>query len=177
MANMFCVNKSGSSVPIYSNSSGTTQIGTLYNREAFGYDRNWGGDDYFCKIRFRNSSGSLSDGFLINPPANTLTGCTDYPYSTITLYGSSYKTFYMRTGQTIYKVDGSIWGSVASGKLVACKTSLAGDSHTEWKGINYVQNSSNIFVPVSYGNYNYGFVNTGLASGSGYNSIPLYGNW
>lgn len=42
MSNSFCVNKSGKAVPVYSDTKKTKQIGTIYNREAFGYNRNWG---------------------------------------------------------------------------------------------------------------------------------------
>lgn len=54
MSNLFCVNKSGNSVSVYGNSSGGQAIGSIGNREAFAYDRNWGGDDEICHIRFLN---------------------------------------------------------------------------------------------------------------------------
>lgn len=67
MSNYFCVNKSGKSVPVYSNPEKSSKIGTIYNRETFGYNRNWGGDNYFCFIIFRKSNGTLSSGFIIDP--------------------------------------------------------------------------------------------------------------
>ena len=73
MSNYFCINKSGLKIPVYSDTKKTKQIGTLYDREAFGYDCNWGGDDYFCRIEFRNSAGKLSGGYIIDPPAKAIT--------------------------------------------------------------------------------------------------------
>lgn len=177
MSNMFCINKSGGQVPIYSTPEATTQIGTLYNREAFGYNRNWGGDDYYCNIIFRNSSGNVVWGFLVNPPSGTLTGCTDYPFGTHVEEGIAYYTFYMRNARSIYDINGNYLYLVPAGKHVACKTSLSGDSHPNWKAINYYQNSSGAWKKVDPDGAQYGFVDTGLIIASGYSSIPFYGSW
>lgn len=76
MSNYFCVNKSGSSVPVYSDTKKSSTIGSILNREAYGYDFNWGGDDYFCHILFRKSDGTLSYGFIIDPPDKSMDDCT-----------------------------------------------------------------------------------------------------
>lgn len=47
MLNYFCINKSGIAVPVSSDTDKRSQIGTIYDREAFGYDWDWGGDNYF----------------------------------------------------------------------------------------------------------------------------------
>lgn len=177
MSNIFCVNKSGGSVPIYSDTSGTTQIGSLYNREACGYNQNWGGDDYYCNVVFRNSSGNVVGGFIINPPNYALMGCHYYPYGTQIINGTSYYTFYMRSARNIYDVGGNYWGTVAAGRRVACLSSLSGDSHPEWKAINYVEKSSGGWQQVSGSGSQYGFVDAGLSVASGWNLIPMYGNW
>lgn len=177
MSNCFCVNKSGVSMPVYSATDGQTRIGTIYNREAFGYNRNWGGDDYFCNIVFRNSSGNLQRGFLINPPSGGLSYCTSYPYGTVNINGTTYTKFYMRRTQNIYSPSAAFWGNVSVGKCVACLDSVSGDSHPEWKKIYYVQNSSGNWVRVSGTGYTYGFLDTGLSTGSLYSEIPMYGNW
>lgn len=77
MSNYFCINKSGKKIPVYSDADKKSQIGTIYNREAFGYDNNWGGDGYFCNIVFRKANGSISGGFIIDPPNNAMLECTD----------------------------------------------------------------------------------------------------
>ena len=177
MSNIFCVNKSGVSVPVYSNQNESQRIGTIGNREAFGYDRNWGGDGVRCNIIFLNSSGSLSYGFLLNPPDRTLTPCIDYPYGTARINGTEYKTFIMRRSRNVYKADGSLWGTVTANRKVACLSGMSGDSHPDWKGINYVENTSGAWVRVTGAGSNYGFVDTGLGVASGYSSIPMYGRW
>lgn len=177
MSNSFMVNKSGSSIPIYSDTSKSKQIGTLYNREAFGYNRNWGGDDYFCNIVFRNAAGNVVGGFLVDPPNGVMTQCTDYSYGTATINGTKYKTFIMRSSQTVYTASGSVWGTVSANRRVACITALSGDSHPHWKAINYVENASGQWVKVTGGGTNYGFVDAGLSVASGYSSIPFYGSW
>ncbi|GLB28818.1 hypothetical protein LAD12857_07410 [Lacrimispora amygdalina] len=177
MSNYFCINKSGKSVPVYSDTDKKNKIGTIYNREAFGYNRNWGGDDYFCQIVFRNSKGSLSSGFIIDPPNGALTNCTDYPYGNATIKGKSYITFIMRRSKPVYTAGGSRWGAVAANCRVACQSAMAGDSHPEWKGINYVESSKGGWVAVTGDGLSYGFVDAGLSTASDYNSIPMYGSW
>ena len=189
MSNTFCINKSGLQVPIYSEPEAITQVGTLYNREAFGYNRNWGGDDVHCNIRFRTSSGYVTGGFLVNPPSGAMTECTDYVYSNVVIYEKklvgnyfamvpvTYLAFYIRSSRVVYDVNGTPRANVPSGKLVACRTALAGDNHPEWKAINYYQNSAGSWQQVNFAGHTYGFVDTGLADGSGYNSIPMYGSW
>lgn len=177
MSNVFCVNKSGITIPVYSDRSATTQIGTIANREAFGYNVNYGGDGAFNLIRFKSAAGPLVDGFIINPPNGAMAECTDYPYGTAVINGETFFTFIMRRTSTVYRTDGTVWGSVAANRRVACRTAMAGDSHTEWKGINYVENTSGVWVQVtSYGSA-YGFVDTGLSIASGAANIPMYGSW
>lgn len=176
--NYFCINKSGQTIPVYSDTQKTSQIGSIYNREAFGYDNNWGGDGYFCHIIFRQANGSLAYGFIIDPPSNAMADCTEYPYGTEKIGNTEYKTFIMRRSMSVYDADGNPWGSVAANCRVACLTAMAGDSHPEWKGINYVESSKGGWVQVtSSNNRAYGFVDTGLSIASGYNSIPMYGSW
>ena len=96
MSNYFCINKSGTKIPVYSDTQKTKQIGTIYDREAFGYNANWGGDNYFCNIAFRNSNGNITGGFIIDPPNNSMMDCTDYPYGTVTLDNRQYYTFLIK---------------------------------------------------------------------------------
>jgi hypothetical protein len=177
MSNLFCINKSGQNIPIYSATNQATQIGTIYNREAFGYDKNWGGDGYFCHILFKNSSGSLSYGFIIDPPNNAIAKCTDYPYGTAPIHGQQYITFLMRSSRNVYTVGGTNWGTVAANRRVACINATAGDRHPDWKSIYYVENTRGQWIPVTGDGANYGFVDSGLSVASGYGSIPMYGSW
>jgi hypothetical protein len=177
MSNIFCVNKSGVSVPVYSNQNEGQRIGTIGNREAFGYYRDWGGDGARCNIIFLNSSGSLSYGCLLYPPDGTLTPCTSYPYGKAIINGMEYTTFIMRRARNVYKVDESLWGTVAANRKVACQTGMSGENHPDWKGINYVESTSGAWVRVTGAGSNYGFVDAGLGVASGYSSIPMYGRW
>ena len=118
MSNYFCINKSDKKIPVYSDAEKTSQIGTIYNREAFGYDNNWGGDGYFCNIVFRKANGSISGGFIIDPPNNAMLECTDYTYGKARINGTEYKTFLMRKTSTVYKVNGSKWGNLLL--LIVC---------------------------------------------------------
>lgn len=178
MSNLFCINKSGISVPVYSNPDrSSSQIGSILNREAFGYDRNWGGDDYYFRIIFLASNGSLSEGFLIDPPLNALASCSDYPYGTATIGGKTYKTFIMRRTQPVYTAGGSRWGAVAANCRVAFLSDAAGDSHPDWKRIEQVESSKGGWVPIEADRATYGFVDTGLSVASGYSKIPMYGSW
>lgn len=186
MSNSFCINKSGGSCPVYNEpgwaGSGRVKIGTIYNREAFGYDSDWGGDGVFNHIVFRNSNGQVVGGFLepeyVENHYDVLTDCTDYPYGTVTIGGTVYKTFKFRRQETVYKADGSVWGAVAANMRVACLSALSGGSNPHWKAINYVERSSDgAWIQVTGAGYNYGFVNTGLEDGSTPTTISMYGSW
>jgi len=190
MANKICINKSGVSIPIWDQpefpwASNAVQIGTLYNTEAFGYNADWGGDGVFNAIKFRNSSGNIATGWLNddysggNPlPSGWAKDCTLYPYGTVTIGGTSYKTFKFRKSETVYSPSGDVWGSVASGMRVACLNATAGSSHPEWKLVNYVERSSDgAWIQVTGSGYTHGFVNVGLEDGSMPSTISMYGTW
>lgn len=181
---MFCVNKSGQKVPVY-DAYYTTQIGVLYPREAFGWDANWGGEGVFCRIVFLNSQGKLQVGFLKNAiDYNGLPAPVGvYPYDRVYIDGNWYVTFKFRRTENVYTADGNYWGQVAAGMRVAClddgfMNSLSGDTHPEWKAINYVERSTDkAWIKVSGAGKNYGFVDTGLSKGSMPDTISMYGSW
>lgn len=144
----------------------------IYNRESFAYVEDWGGDGVFCNIAFRNSSGAVASGFLIDPADGVLTECIDYPYeSSVKINGQTYKTFYMRNAMNVYTAGGTKWGSVAAGQRVACKTGLSGVKNPQWKAIDYVRSTAGSWVPVTGDGVSYGFVDTGLSIASSYSSI------
>ncbi len=195
MSNEFSVNKSGRTVPVWDrtgwpNFEGSQRIGSILNNEAFGADYDWGGDGVFIRIVFRNSSGQPTYGWLVNKDengnqilsdsewANLFTGCASYPYGTVNINGAIYKTFKFRRSEPVYTAGLNSWGNVASGKRVACLSSLSSSSYANLKGINYVERSSDgAWIQVTGDGYNYGFVNTGLEDGSSPTTISMYGTW
>lgn len=185
--NSFCINKSGKTVPVYSDINKTRKVGEIYNREAYGYNRVWGGDGYYCSILFLGPSGSLTGGYVIDPPDGFLMPCSEYPAGTILYNGETYLYFTMRKTKNVYDRDGNFWGSVAAGRKVLTKNSSSGTSNPHYKEIEYVQHTSGNYVPFMYNekdeNNNtisvrgHGFVDTGLASGSSSSAIAMYGSW
>ena len=99
-------------------------------------------------------------GILKNPPSKTLTPCTEYPYGTVVINNTKYYTFIMRSTKNVYTVANTYWGKVAGGCRVACLTSLAGQEHQWYKGVNYVENTSGNWVQVTGDGKDYGFVDT-----------------
>lgn len=170
----FLINKSGSTIPVY-NSTGSSkaQIGTLANREAFSLI---GFEGDFYAIYFLSSSG-MKNGYLINPPNNACSDCTAYPYGTVSINGTTYKTFKFRRSSTVYTAGATKWGTVASNCRVACSSALSGQSHPDWKAINYVESTNGTWVQVTGDGSQYGFVDTGLSVGSGPSTISMYGTW
>jgi len=193
MTNIFCINKSGSAIPVWDRPGfpsyeGSVQIGTIYNTEAFGYNWDWGGDGIFNNIAFRHISGSVSGGFIVhgdvggnlNPslPSGWDTDCTTHPYDYVYIGGTKYWTFKFRRLETIYTPSATSWGGVASGMRVACLSAASGSSNPHWKLINYVERSSDgAWIQVSGPGHTYGFVNTGLEDGSMPSTISMYGTW
>lgn len=51
MSNMLLINKSGKTMPVYSTDGGNTVIGHIYDREAYVYDSDAGGDGVFNGIQ------------------------------------------------------------------------------------------------------------------------------
>ncbi len=177
MANEFLINMSGESIPVYDDPDKTRQIGSIYHREAYGYNKNWGGDRVINHICFLGPDGYLHGGFIIDTPVGGMTDCIDYPYGTETINGERFYTFIMRKSRTIYTRTGDVWGTVAEGRRVACRTAMSGDTNPHWKGINYVEGADGEWIAVTGDNVQYGFVDTGLDYASGYASIPFYGSW
>lgn len=175
----FMINDTNQTYNIYDEDHGGQLVGRLYPREAY---VTYGTEGPFVGIVFRNSSGQLV-GANVNDDDHPLPGypnstCLQYPYGTVTINGVTYKTFKIRATKTVYKGDGTVWGSVAANRLVATNSSKVGSNHNDWKLINYVQSTSGQWVKVQGAGYNHGFVDTGLATnGSGYNSIKFYGSW
>lgn len=178
MPSYWCVNKSGSSQPIYNLPwyipvSQKSQIGTMLNREAYIII----GDamDAGPAFWFRNSAGSLVQGHSGEGwPSSAFDSISQYPYS----QDAAGSYLYCKSARNIYKPDGSLFATVAAGKrvrLYANNPDLAGASHPEYLIISAYETSTNVFSTI---NGAHGFVDMGIkTTGSGYNNIPVYGSW
>lgn len=175
----FCINMSDKTVSVYEDTLDVPgiKIGTLSPREAFSACYGEG----FTTIFFRNSSGVVTEGYIpdyYDTPASLYTLSTEYPYGTVTIDGETFYTFKFRRSEEVYTAAGNRWGTVASGMRVACRTDMMGENHPDWKGINYVERSTDgKWIKVTGDGYNYGFVDTGLNKGSMPNTISMYGTW
>lgn len=176
ICNWFLINKGGT-YPIYDVKQNYKKVGTLYDREAFILH---GGDEYEG-ISFLGSDGTIKtatiDPYRYPMPGSTYHYCTDYPYSTENINGTTYKVFKMRRTMNVYKGSGAKWGTVAAGMYVATNSPDVGENHPTWKLINYVKSTNGNWVKVEGDGYGHGFVDTGLSIASGYASIPFYGSW
>lgn len=177
ICNWFCINKSGSNYPIYDYDYDTntyTRVGTLYNREAFIF---LGGDN-FDYIKFLASDGTLKTA-CIDPSKYPVpvSYCTDYPYSTEIIKGSEICVFRMRSAKKLYTKNAALIKTLPAGTLVATNNVSVGDSHHDWKLVSYYKEPGGTWQQVDEGGAGYGFVDSGLASASGYGSIAFYGSW
>lgn len=177
----FMINMSGVSVPVYSASDWNTVVGYLYPREAFS---RYGYEGDFTSITFLGPSGSILSGMLRNASESVLTPCTVHPYGTEIIGDFRYYTFYMRTTQKLFDIYGNQIGTVQAGKKVACRSADAGLQYQWLKSVEKYQNSSGVWTtldgthdPKKPEDERYGFVDTGLRSGSGYSKIAMYGSW
>lgn len=148
-------------------------VGTLYDREACLYYY----DDGDGSIGYLASDGSFKTYVEADMNLLNLKECIDYPYSIEKINGREYYIFKMRKTTSVYKGDGSYWGTVAAGMYVATTNAEMGESHKTWKEINYVKSTSGNWVKVEGAGYSHGFVPTGIENASGYSSINFYGSW
>lgn len=169
-----CVNLSGRSWNVYD--SNNNVIGAIEPREFFTYV---GYEGSLISIYFLSPSGAKT-GYLHssdNIPSSCFTNIINRPYGTITLDQTQYKTFMMRKQMNLYDAAGNIVGSVAAGKRVASLYGTAGQSMPYLTEIHYAEKRSGGWDSMKGSGVNYGFVDTGLRSGSSPTTIALYGNW
>ncbi|MGI5986296.1 MAG: hypothetical protein ACOX7O_10675 [Oscillospiraceae bacterium] len=195
-SNNVWINKSGKSYPVKKTWNGvTTQLGSIVANEIFGsvdpytYDLCPGDSGPGCV--FRNSNGQrvqgsgdtwpfVSIGNVI--PAGLFTALSDYPYSTVTINGKSYKTLKARRQTTIIKPGGSNWGSVAANCLIALATdssghTFSGETKMDYIAVAYVQSSTGAWVQATGDGLNWCFAPIGLDYGSGAASINFIGTF
>lgn len=170
--NSCCVNMSGRNCPVYN--SANVKIGDIEPREFF----TWvGSEGSLYAVYCMTPSGAMTTGYLHGPAESVLTEIHTRPYGHATINGVNYVTFYMRNTKNLYNINGTVVGSVAAGKRVACKTSMSGTSMPYLKAINYAEKRTGGWDSMVDSAGKYGFVDTGMRSGTSASGISLYGNW
>ena len=170
----YAVNRGNHNIRVTDYAVDAKQIGTIYpNEVCLLYD----GEQYYL-TKFLASDGKIKDGSLHTDPNHLeIEYLGDHPYSKEVIDGQEYLIYKMRRTMTVYRGDRSRWGSVAGGMYVATEVPCCGDTRSDWMQVNYVKSTAGNWVKVEGAGYGHGFVDTGLSIASGYNSIPLYGNW
>lgn len=164
------VNKSGSSVNVYSDICGQgSVIGQLYNNEVFVV---YGSSGSCFNIKFVNPSGNFVSGNVndTNLPASWVTSITDYPYRML----SGYYIFKLRRSATVKNPSGTDVATLASGTEVACNSSTVGQTYNNYKHIVGVVNSTGTGINLTYNGY---FVDMGFNYGSSGSTMTLYGTY
>ena len=173
MSNLFCINKTGASLSVYSGMDFKTKVGTIGNREAFvlmGYET-------YPYINFRGPNLKLRDGFLKVNFDFVSNGLQKFHYGSATINGKKYNTFLMKRTMNVYTAAGNYWGKVAGGMLVATNSDVCGYTHSTWKAVDYVKSTAGKWVKVDGDGYDHGFVDFDLGNGSMPSNIALYGSW
>ena len=156
-----CVNLSGRNVTVTDGNNRT--IGELMNRE------------FFTVI---GAEGSLVAIYFLGPSGQPLRGYLNgSPYGTVSLNGQNYVAFMMRQTMNLYNFNGQVVGSVAAGKRVLCKSSMASIDSPFLKAINFAEKRTGGWDSMADSTGAYGYVDTGLRTSSSTSGIALYGNW
>ena len=175
MANRLFINKSGQTLTVRTTTSDTSAIvGYIYDREAYVYDSDAGGDGAFNHVKFLDASGNFKWGYLNFPPDGWSTSCISWPYKyNVLISGTKYSTFTLRKACDVYYPSGKYWKTIPAGRQVATNNDTMGQNYPYLKSIDYYQGDSGWERVCG----NYGFVDTGIRSGSRYNKIAFYGGW
>ncbi|MDR1001643.1 MAG: hypothetical protein LBL96_12755 [Clostridiales bacterium] len=161
------VNKSGTSVNVYSDPSATGNIiGQIVPNEVF----IWYGAEGNVAIYFVNPSGNFVPGWLDEGslPTGLSTGIIQYPYRTL----NGYYVFKLRRSATVKNSSGSNVTTFASGSEVACNSNTVGQSYPNFKHIVGTVNGNTI--DSTYNGY---FVDMGFNYGSSGSTMTLYGTY
>lgn len=176
--NFFCINKSGQAYEVHDMDQNDKVVGKINNREAFVVAQD---ESDLISIKFLHSNGEFKETFIhlgrYPMPDGMITLCELYPYCEEYIDGSLYQIYKMRKTKNVYTAAANYWGQVAAGMYVASNNSKVGETHGNWKMINYVKSTRGDWVRVTGDGVQYGFVDTGLATASGYSVIPFYGSW
>lgn len=185
----YCINTSGSAVPVYSSNAMTTQIGTIYTYECFAWVGTWAGSDAYYpnaveEIYFKSGS-SVTHGYILNTGTGVTTSFLNYSFGNVTMnIGSSsqtFKTFKTRKALSYYNASGTLIGTCVSGARIATSDTVPGTSKPECMAAMFLETGvgTNVWKLVNGtgDTITYGFIDTGLSSGSLSTAIGVYGNW
>ena len=175
----YCINKSGVSKKVYLENTLKTQIGTIYANECFAWTGAWAGDTDYCTITFRNSSGTLQSGWLLNDTNNLFAKFLDYSFGNVTNNGVTYKSFKTRKALNFYNSAGQYKGVCVSGARVLTNDTEPGVTNNSYMRAMYVETgvNTNNWILISSIQDTYGFIETGLGTNSNSTGIGVYGNW
>ena len=149
-------------------------MGTFITEKHFLYDSSAGGDGAFNHVKFLDSSGNFKWGYLNFPPDGWSTSCISWPYKyNVLISGTKYSTFTLRKACDVYYPSGKYWKTIPAGRQVATNNDTMGQNYPYLKSIDYYQGDSGWERVCE----NYGFVDTGIRSGSRYDKIAFYGGW
>lgn len=170
------INKSGKKITIIDSSNGL-KVGDIANREAYIHH---GSEGNMHSIEFLGPNGRLVgatiNSYSLSIPDSFFASCTAYHSNYYTIEGKNYHIFDMRRKENVYMADGTKWGTVAAGARVACSDDTCGQTHGDWKQVEYISSGNN-WIKVSGHGSDYGFVDTGLSKGSAPTTISMYGSW
>lgn len=173
--NFMAINMSTRNLPIY-NPYSDVRVGTIYRHELFAVNARAGGDGAFYRILFLNSRGALEWGELRYPPTAAIQNAysSKFAYGMQRLGGAEHYLFKVRfRSLNLYNAGGTRIGSVAAGQQIAVKSSrpITGDNNPHWLRINFASRTRGGWDEIS------GYIDTGLAYGSRYITIPCDALW
>ena len=172
MAFTVYVNKTSSNVTVYqSNSLSSTVIGRITPNEVYVV---YGGAGYWYSIRFINSSGVFTSGYIYDNtlPNAFFTYLTDYPYGRYSTSGYNYYTFRLRRSANVKNPSGTNIATLASGVLVCTLNNTVGQTYNDYKHIwGYVSGSTYYDYPSG------AFVDMGITYGPFGSSMTMYGTF
>lgn len=180
----YAINKSGKKQTVYeSNAYKAPQIGTLYHNECFGVveSKTYEGTNGALQewVYFKSSSG-VKTGYMPNSGGGEVTPFLNYSFGTIKgPDGYNYKTLKTRKALTYYDKNGKYKGTCVSGARILTNDTTPGVTMPYCMTAMYVETgvNTNKWILISGNNLEYGFIDTGIASGCDASKIGIYGNW
>lgn len=180
----YCINASGKSIPVYSDNTLTTKIGTIYTYECFAYVERWSGSHAYYPntvdmVYFRTSSGTCTTGWILNTGAGEETSFLNYSFGTIMVDGVAYKILKSRSARSCYDASGTWTATCPSGARILTNDTTPGQSHPERMMAMFYETGvgTGVFKAVSGSASSHGFINSGIDGGSLSTAIGIYGNW
>lgn len=184
---MYCINKSGTTLPVYSSNDFTTKIGAIYPNECYVYISTWAGSHVYypnvCdNILFRGPNGTLMNGcFMCTDITTQRKSVLDYSFGGGSIISGLYypNSLKARNTLTIYNGSGNAISTVTAGRKV-----LIGNDNTSGQNYPYLLKIKAVESSAGSGAYSLfagttdAYCDTGLGRyGSMYNTVGLYGNW